>query len=125
MSGSSFLVLDTNVVLYHLGGRLLKPLEKKQYIISIITEIELLSYSSIEADEINAIQNFVSDVTVVELKNLLKIETIALRKKYNLKVPDAIVAATALKLDCPLLNNDKKLLNVSEIEAYPVKLTPN
>ena len=106
-------------------GRLLKPLEKKQYIISIITEIELLSYSSIEADEINAIQNFVSDVTVVELKNLLKIETIALRKKYNLKVPDAIVAATALKLDCPLLTNDKKLLSISEIEAYPVKLTPN
>ena len=125
MNGSSFLVLDTNVVLYHLGGRLLKPLEKKQYIISIITEIELLSYSSIKADEINAIQNFVSDVTVVELKNLLKIETIALRKKYNLKVPDAIVAATALKLDCPLLTNDKKLLSISEIEAYPVKLTPN
>lgn len=125
MSGSSFLVLDTNVVLYHLGGRLLKPLEKKQYIISIITEIELLSYSSIEADEINAIQNFVSDVTVVELKNLLKIETIALRKKYNLKVPDAIVAASALKLDCPLLTNDKKLLSISEIEAYPVKLTSN
>ena len=120
MSGSPFVVLDTNVVLYHLGGYLLKPLEKKQYIISIITEIELLSYSSIEADEIKRIQNFVDDVTVVELKNPLKKETIALRKKYNLRVPDAIIAATALKLDCPLLTNDKKLLSVSEIETCPV-----
>jgi predicted nucleic acid-binding protein len=122
VSGSPFLVLDTNVVLYYLGGRLQKPLEKKQYIISIITEIELLSYPSIRVEEIRTIQNFVDEVTVVELKNLLKTETISLRKKYNLKVPDAIIAATALKLDAPLLTNDKKLLSVSEIETYTVEL---
>lgn len=49
MSGSPFLILDTNVVLHYLGGRLPNPLEKKQYIISIVTEIELLSYPSIQA----------------------------------------------------------------------------
>ena len=122
MSGSPFLVLDTNVVLYHLGGRLQKPLENKQYVISIITKIELLSYPSIQKDEVGKIQNFVDDVTVVELKNPIKTETISLRKKYNLKVPDAIIAATALKLDAPLLTNDKRLLTVSEIETYPVEL---
>ncbi|ELS02734.1 putative nucleic acid-binding protein [Xenococcus sp. PCC 7305] len=122
MSGSSFLVLDTNVVLYHLGGRLQKPLEKKQYVISIITEIELLSYPPIQAYEINLIQNFINDVTVVELKNPIKTETISLRKKYNLKVPDAIIAATAFKLGAPLLTNDKKLLSIAEIETYPVGL---
>ncbi|MGB5710251.1 MAG: type II toxin-antitoxin system VapC family toxin [Waterburya sp.] len=122
MSGSPLLLLDTNIVLYHLGGRLQKPLEKKQYAISIITEIELLSYPSIQADEINTVQNFVDDVTVVELKNPIKAQTIALRKKYNLKVPDAIIAATALKLAVPLLTNDKKLLSILEIETYPVEL---
>jgi predicted nucleic acid-binding protein len=122
VSDSPFLVLDTNVVLYYLGGRLQKPLEKKQYVISIITEIELLSYPSIQADEIKTIQNFVDDVTVVELKKSIKTETIFLRKKYNLKVPDAIIGATALKLDAPLLTNDKKLLSVSEIETCTVEL---
>lgn len=122
MNGNPFLVLDTNVVLYHLGGRLQKPLEKKQYVISIITEIELLSYPSIQSDEVNTIQNFVNDVTVVELKNSIKTETIALRRKYNLKVPDAIIAATALKIAAPLLTNDKKLLSVSEIETCPVEI---
>ena len=111
MNGNSFLVLDTNVVLYHLGNRLQKPLEKKQYAISIITEIELLSYPNIQADEINIIQNFVAQTTVIELRNSIKIETVALRKKYNLKVPDAIIAATALRLNSPLLTNDKKLLS--------------
>ncbi|MEM7761904.1 MAG: type II toxin-antitoxin system VapC family toxin [Cyanobacteria bacterium P01_A01_bin.40] len=122
MSGNPFLILDTNVVLYHLGGMLLKPLEPKQYLISIITEIELLSYPTICPSEINAIQNFVNEVTVVELKNLLKAETIALRRKYNLKVPDAIIAATAFKLDVPLLTNDKKLLSISEIKASSLQL---
>lgn len=122
MSGNPFLILDTNVVLYHLGGMLSQPLESKQYLISIITEIELLSYPSIRPSEINAIQNFVNEVTVVELKNLLKAETIALRRKYNLKVSDAIIAATALKLDVPLLTNDKKLLSISEIKASSVEL---
>lgn len=122
MSGSPFLVLDTNVVLYYLGGRLQKPLAKKQYVISIITEIELLSYPAIQDDETSMIQRFVNEITVVELKNLLKTETILLRKKYSLKVPDAVIAATALKLKAPLLTNDKKLQNISEIETHAVEI---
>ena len=122
MSDRSFLVLDTNVVLYHLGNRLQQPLKKKRYAISIITEIELLSYPNIRANEINIIQNFVAQTTVIELRHSIKTETIALRKKYNLKVPDAIIAATALRLNAPLLTNDKKLLSVSEIDARSVPL---
>jgi predicted nucleic acid-binding protein len=122
VNGSPFLVLDTNVVLYYLGGRLKKPLEKKQYVISIITEIELLSYPSIQADETQTIKNFLAEVTVVELKHFIKTETIFLRKKYNLKVPDAIIAATALKLDVPLLTNDKKLQSILEINTCTVEI---
>ena len=117
------MVLDTNVVLYHLGGRLQNPLVKRKYIISIITEIELLSYSRIQADEINTIQNFISQITVVELRNSIKTETILLRRNYNLKVPDAIIAATALRLNATLMTNDQKLLNVSEIETLSAPIS--
>ena len=122
MNGNPFLVLDTNVVLYHLGNRLQNPLEKKRYAISIITEIELLSYPKIQADEIKIIQDFIAQTTVIELRNSIKIETVGLRKKYRLKVPDAIIAATALRVKSPLLTNDKKLLNISEIETRSVPL---
>ncbi len=71
----AFLVLDTNVVLYHLGNRLQQPLKKKRYAISIITEIELLSYPNIRANEINVIQNFIAQTTVIELRNSIKTET--------------------------------------------------
>jgi len=44
-------ILDTNIVLYFLGARLANPLPSGQYFISVITEIELLSYPSLSPDE--------------------------------------------------------------------------
>ncbi len=38
------IVLDTNAVLYFLGGRLAEPLPQANFYVSVITEIELLSY---------------------------------------------------------------------------------
>ena len=113
MSGSGFVVLDTNVVLYHLGDRLKQPLKKEKYAILVITEIELLSYPKIGTEETVKIQNFLAQTTIVGLLESIKIETIRLRRKYALKTPDAIIAATALKLNALLLTKDKKLLSVS------------
>jgi predicted nucleic acid-binding protein len=44
------ILLDTNVVLYFLGGRLANPLPSGEYFVSVITEIELLSYPSLNAN---------------------------------------------------------------------------
>ena len=37
-------VLDTNVILYFLGGRLVDPFPAGAYAISVISELELLAY---------------------------------------------------------------------------------
>lgn len=50
MLTQALIFLDTNVVLYFLGGRLVNPLPSGQYFISVITEIELLSYPSISLE---------------------------------------------------------------------------
>ena len=122
MSGNSLCVLDTNIILYHLGNKLQNPLEKRRYSISIITEIELLSYSQLSEAEDKAIRSFIEGTTVIELINSIKDETIKLRKQYGLKVPDAIIAATALRLKAPLITNDKKLLGVREIQTQSVAI---
>ena len=44
-------VLDTNVVLYHLGDRLAEPLPHGAICVSVITEMELLSYPSLSPEE--------------------------------------------------------------------------
>jgi predicted nucleic acid-binding protein len=116
------ILLDTNIVLYFLGGRLVNPLPSGQYFVSVITEIELLSYPSLSSDEETQIIEFLNKITVVGIDNNIKNLTIALRKQYKLRLPDAIIAATAQKLNAILFTNDVRLNNVTQINTQTVQI---
>ena len=117
-------LLDTNAVLYLLGGRLANPLDPAEFFVSVISEMELLSYPSLSGDAEGQIRAFLSDVTVVELTTEVKKTAIELRREQALKLPDAIVAASAIVLDAELLTNDSKLLKTSGVraKALPLKI---
>ena len=116
------ILLDTNVVLYFLGGRLLNPLPPGQYFISVVTEIELLSYPSLTPDEEAQIIDFLNKITVVGIDNNIKKLTIAFRKQYRLRLPDAIIAATAKSLNATLFTNDVRLANLTEVNTQSVQI---
>lgn len=116
-------VLDTNVVLYHLGGRLAEPIGGGQCCVSIVTQLELLSYPDITPSEESFIRAFLTDLTVVDLSSEICQSTVYLRRAYRLKLPDAIICATALALNATLLTNDKQLAAVSEIRIERVALS--
>ena len=115
-------VLDTNTILYLLGGKLALTLPVGEYFISIISEMELLSYPSLSEPEQAKIRNFLSAITVVSLTEEVRTLAIGLRRQHLLKLPDAIVAATALSLEAQLVTNDAKLLRVPGLSAREVKL---
>jgi Predicted nucleic acid-binding protein, contains PIN domain len=96
-------VLDTNAVLYLLGGCLAQPLPAGDYFISVISELELLAYPNITEEEEKRIKAFLEDITVIEFPAPVKEQAIELRKRLGLKLPDAIIAATALSLNATLL----------------------
>ncbi|MBE9034576.1 type II toxin-antitoxin system VapC family toxin [aff. Roholtiella sp. LEGE 12411] len=114
--------LDTNVVLYFLGGRLVNPLPSGQYFISVITEIELLSYPSLSLKEETQIIDFLNKITVVSIDSNIKNLTIAFRKQYRLRLPDAIIVATAKYLNAILFTNDVRLANLTEINTQSVQI---
>ncbi|MEQ9359959.1 MAG: type II toxin-antitoxin system VapC family toxin [Coleofasciculus chthonoplastes F2-STO-03] len=118
----NLIVLDTNVVLYFLGGRLTNPLLSEQYFVSVITEIELLSYPSLSSDEEVQIRDFLAKLIVVELESNIKDLAITFRKQYKLRLPDAIIAATAQVLNATLFTNDVKLTNLTEINTQSVQI---
>ncbi len=118
------ILLDTNVVLYFLGGRLTNPLPSGQYFVSIITEIELLSYPSLSPNEEVQIRDFLSKITVFGIESNIKELAIALRKQYRLRLPDAIIAATAQSLNATLFTNDVRLANL-RLPAYRLCLLAN
>ncbi|MEH1969981.1 type II toxin-antitoxin system VapC family toxin [Nostoc sp.] len=114
--------LDTNVVLYFLGGRLVNPLPSGQYFISVITEIELLSYPSLSLEEETQIIDFLNKITIIGIDSNIKNLTIAFCKQYKLRLPDAIIAATAKSLNATLFTNDVRLVNFCEINTQSVQI---
>ncbi len=116
------ILLDTNIVLYFFGGRLLNPLPSGQYFISVITEIELLSYPSLHLKEETQIIDFLNKITIIGIDSNIKNFTITFRKQYKLKLPDAIIAATAKSINAILFTNDVRLANLTEINTQAVQI---
>jgi len=118
-------VLDTNVVIYAQKGVLTEPLPVGQYFVSIITEIELLSFPSLTGGQEAALLELLADVTIVGLDEAVKQRCIDLRRHSRLRVPDAIIAATALALDAELLINDTTLSQVTNLRCRPISVHPS
>jgi predicted nucleic acid-binding protein len=107
MSGSNFL-LDTNIVLYLLGGDkvLASILGTRQPYISFITEMELLSSPKLTAAEEKIIKNFFNACVIADMNADIKKLAIKIRKESQLKLPDSVIAATSDFLSLPLLTAD-------------------
>jgi len=115
-------LLDTNAILYLLGGRVAEPLPAGQYYVSVISEIELLSYPLLDAAEEDRIRSFLSEAALIELTPSVRTAAIELRRQHKLKVPDAIIAASALTLGVELLTNDPHLLRIPALQCRSLRL---
>lgn len=115
MSGSN-LLLDTNIILYFLSGdeTLSSILEENQLYISVISEMELLSFSQLSENELQKIQEFLSYCTVLGLSDEVKEKTIELRKLHNFKLPDAIIFGTALSFGMAFMTADKDFATIDD-----------
>jgi len=116
MNGSK-IFLDTNIILYLLNGdtTIAELLHQKQLFVSVITELELLAYKGITDKEEKVIKEFLSECKIMTINSEIKIETIGIRKVYNIKLPDSIIIATALYLDLPLITSDVKFKKVKNL----------
>lgn len=118
-------LLDTNAVLYFLAGRLTQPLPNGTFYLSVISEIELLSYPVLDANNELHIKAFLADIEIIELNQAIKQQAIQLRRAQRLKLPDALIAATAMTLNATLLTNDGHLLKVPGLTAESLSLITN
>ncbi|MCW3073816.1 MAG: type toxin-antitoxin system VapC family toxin [Flaviaesturariibacter sp.] len=120
MNGGNYLV-DTNILLYIVSGHqtLTEYLQKRSLFISVISEIEFLGYKNLSASIDKSFRNFLKEFRVIYLDEIIKEEAINIRKQYNLKLPDAIVAATAISLDLPFISADKQF---RQIKSLPLEV---
>lgn len=123
MSGKEILV-DTNIILYLLKGNdtLQDLLQGKTIYLSFITELELIGFKQLTAEEVNQIQALLDECVLIPLNNDIKRRYVDIRRSYSLKLADALIAATALSANIPLITSDKQFRTVSELNliAYEV-----
>jgi len=118
MSGNN-IVADTSLLVnFFKGVDLTKKVMKGQHIwISCITEIELLSYSELSGDEEKLILSFLRECSLIDLLPPVRKLAVDMRKEFKLKVPDAIIAATSVYLDFPLVTMDSDFQHIDDLDA--------
>jgi predicted nucleic acid-binding protein len=116
MNGINIL-LDTNIVLYLLNGDTVvqQYLQGKSFYVSFINELELLGYKDINEYEEKSIELFLEECAIIDVNSGIKEITKQLRRSYSLKLPDAIIAATAIFLGIPLLSADKHFERIDDL----------
>ena len=118
MSGVKYL-LDTNFILGMLkstpevlamvgSARLMAH----QCAFSAVTRMELLGYPDITADEDALIRQRLAQFTYLAISTVIEDKAIALRRSRRVKLPDALIAATALCHGLDLLTMDVGLQSV-------------
>jgi len=123
MEQSNYLI-DTNSVIDFLGNKF--PVSGMDFtskiidevpVVSVITKIEVLGFNSTNANQ-TLLANFMNDATVLDLTNNVVEICIELRKKYKTKLPDAIIAATAIAYDLTLITRNLSDFNkITEVKT--------
>ncbi|HSZ85862.1 MAG TPA: type II toxin-antitoxin system VapC family toxin [Puia sp.] len=111
-------LLDTNILIYFFEGYRVAGslIETIQCNVSLVTYIELLSNPYTNEKKRGLIIDFLLGTTVIQTNPTICEYAANIRLNYNLKTPDAIIAATAKYSDFPLITADKKLFQIKEIE---------
>lgn len=110
--GTQYLI-DTNTIIEFLGGTLppvgsvwvQNIINDNLHHLSVINQIELLSYNG-SPSENQILIDFISISNVLSLTDDVVQKTIDLRKQNKIKLPDAIIAATALVYDLTLVTRN-------------------
>ena len=111
MTTDRFLI-DTNIFILLFNNRLAEPLPPGELACSIITEMELLSFPTITPPEEVSIREMLAGLTVYGIDQETKEKAIRLRRDLQLKLPNAIIVATAICHHAVLLTNDAELGSV-------------
>jgi predicted nucleic acid-binding protein len=110
-------LIDTNVLidaqmsaLPEAGMKFMAEIIDKEFTVSFITYIEFLGYKDVTQET----EDFIALADVIEINKEIIQTCINLRKSKVIKLPDAIIAATALVSDLTLTTR-----NISDFKNIP------
>ena len=108
-------LMDSNAIVDYLdaafpanGLLVVDEILKNEINISVVNQIELLSFLPSQKNVTQRIQDFISFANVFPLDVTIAMQTLEIRKKHQIKLPNAIIAATAIHHNLILITNNEK-----------------
>lgn len=105
-------LIDTNAVIDYLGNKLppqgmafMNHVVDSIPIVSVITKIEVLGFNASRQYH-NILSDFLNDAVVLSLTDAIVESSILLRRERKIKLPDVIIAATALSFNIQLITRN-------------------
>ncbi|MBC7383363.1 MAG: hypothetical protein H7296_10295 [Bacteroidia bacterium] len=64
----------------------------------------MLGYKGITTEEQQEVKQFLNECIIIDINDEIKMQTIAIKQKHQMKLPDSIIAATSLFIEVPFAN---------------------
>jgi predicted nucleic acid-binding protein len=121
-------LLDTNILIYYFNAEMdaktkniVSKIMRESFQLSVISKMEFLGFPFNEQEKFNA-ERFLSNAQIKPLNDEIVSRVIVMRQNHRIKLPDAIIAATALHYNaCLVTRNAKdfeKLSNISVLNPF-------
>jgi predicted nucleic acid-binding protein len=117
-------LFDTNILIYYFNGSLSEDIKKEisemlrqNFTISVISKMEFLGFSKFTSEQKEQATQFLSFAKVIPLEDDIVDSVIKMKQRKNIKLPDAIIAATALSDNLHLVTR-----NVEDFKSIKIKI---
>jgi predicted nucleic acid-binding protein len=114
------MLVDSNVIIDYVSNRIPEKSAKQldnyfnsNFSVSIISKIEVLGFNTLDY-EMEQLESFIQLSSIVYMDEAVADKTIEIRRMKRIKLPDAIIAATALVQNCILLSHNTTDFNKIE-----------
>lgn len=109
-------LIDTNILIYHFADQIpvhaqetIDKLFKDHFNISVVTKIKFLGWNKIHGKQLKK---------AIDLNKPVVDKTIWIKQSHNIKLPDAIIAATALLRKLILVTRNAEDFKGIKIKIY-------
>lgn len=117
-------LLDTNILIYYFNGEMednvkskVSKLMRESFQISVISKMEFLGFPFNSQEREQAIQ-LIEFAAIKPLNDEIVQRVIDIRQQKRIKLPDAIIAATAMEYSSILVTRNTKDFNSLDLEAF-------
>ena len=121
------MLFDSNVIIRYLNGEtdIVEQLntwreEGRAFIISSVTTAEVLALKTLTPDAIAKVKIYLQTLVSVPFDDVIAEIAGEFRRAYNLELPDAAIAATAIMLELPLVTQDQQFNKIKEITVIEI-----